>query len=272
LPRTTSFYTVILVENPTGLGPLPTERDGGAAQRLTAQRRRALRALEDLAHESPDQPVSIAAVAAELDLHVNTAREHLDRLVSSGLARRSRLAPAGRGRPGWGYTPSPRRSPAAAEYVTLARVLADHVAEQGGDVRSDMITLGRRWGHSLADTDPGAEESADETVIRFLGDLGFDPDVSAQTPSVRVRLRRCPILEVAKQRPEVVCQVHRGIVEGVLEAKHAPRDVSLQAFAEPGACLLHLTPVAEPDAEARTDAPTEAPDQAPTEDAAPASG
>ncbi len=240
---------MILVENPTRLGPLPTERDSGAAQRLTAQRRRALRALEDLAHQSPDQPVSIAAVAAELDLHVNTAREHLDRLVSSGLARRSRLAPSGRGRPGWGYTPSPRRSPAAAEYVTLARVLADHVAEHGGDVRRDMISLGRRWGHSLADADRTADEPADDTVVRLLGDLGFDPDVSGQAPSVRVRLRRCPILEVARQRPEVVCQVHRGIVEGVLEARHAPRDVSLQAFAEPGACLLHLTHTGDPEAE-----------------------
>ena len=242
------------MENTTRLGPLPTERDGGAAQRLSAQRRRALRALEDLAHRSPDQPVSIAAVAAELDLHVNTAREHLDRLVSSGLARRTRLAPSGRGRPGWGYTPSPRRSPAAAEYVTLARVLADHVAEHGGDVRQDMATLGRRWGRSLADADHPADHAADEQpddmVVRLLGDLGFDPDVSARTPSVRVSLRRCPILEVARQRPEVVCQVHRGIVEGVLEAKDAPRDVSLQAFAEPGACLLQLTPTEDADSDA----------------------
>jgi predicted ArsR family transcriptional regulator len=235
---------------------LPTERDGGAAQRLTAQRRRALRALEHLADRAPDQPVSIAAVAAELDLHVNTAREHLDRLVSAGLARRTRLAPSGRGRPGWGYTPSPRHSPAAAEYVTLARVLADHVAERGGDVPGDMEALGRRWGHSLADADHAADHAADEqpddTVVRFLGDLGFDPDISARTPAVRVRLRRCPILEVARQRPEVVCQVHRGIVEGILEARDSPRDVSLLPFAEPGACLLHLSPPSDRDPNEQT--------------------
>jgi predicted ArsR family transcriptional regulator len=209
-----------------------------------------LDALERLARRTPEQPVAIATIAAHLDLHVNTAREHLDGLVAAGLAERSRLAPSGRGRPGWGYAPTPRRTGAAAEYVRLARVLADHVAEQGGDVRRDMLALGRRWGRSVTEADAGTSpashsqpaERPDDTVVRLLGDLGFDPEISARMPSVRVRLRRCPMLEVARERPEVVCQLHRGIVEGVLEAEGARRDVRLDAFAEPGACLLHLTP------------------------------
>jgi predicted ArsR family transcriptional regulator len=245
------------VENPIQLGPRPTEDDADALAGLSAQRRRVLDTLDRLARLTPGQPVAIATVATELDLHVNTAREHLDGLVSAGLADRSRLAPSGRGRPGWGYAPRTRRSPATAEYVTLARVLADHVAESGGDVRRDMLELGRRWGRSITESDTASDtasgadpkgrqavapagERADDTVVRLLGDLGFDPEVSARMPAVRVRLRRCPMLEVARQRPEVVCQLHRGIVEGVLQAEGARRDVRLDAFAEPGACVLHL--------------------------------
>lgn len=244
------------MENPARLGPLPTEGDANHLTGLSTQRRRVLDALVRLAAASPEQPVAIATVAAELDLHVNTAREHLDGLVEAGLADRSRLAPSGRGRPAWGYSPRARRSGAAAEYVTLARVLADHVAEQGGDVRRDMLALGRRWGRSVTEADAerspshprgsrtheSSSEGPDDSVVRLLGDLGFDPEVTARMPSVRVRLRRCPMLEVATQRPEVVCRLHQGIVEGVLDAHGARRDVRLDAFAEPGACLLHLTP------------------------------
>ena len=113
------------MENTTRLGPLPAGGETDAVSGLSAPRRRVLDALEVLARRTPTlEPVPIATLAAELDLHVNTAREHLDGLVAMGLAGRSRLAPSGRGRPGWAYLPKPRRSAAAAEYVTLARVLA----------------------------------------------------------------------------------------------------------------------------------------------------
>ena len=258
MPRTTPFYTVILVENTSQLGPLPSEGATSALGSLSAQRRRVLDALAELARLAPGRPVAIASVAAELGLHVNTAREHLDGLVATGLAHRSRLAPSGRGRPGWGYTAIPGRATTASEYVTLAKVLADHVAEQGGDVARDMVALGRRWGRAIAKADtnaggaaappaPGHGSTANDTVVHVLDDLGFDPQVSGDDRVPLVRLRRCPMLEVARERPEVVCHVHRGIVEGVLEAEGAGTEgVRLRAFAEPGACILHLPSPREP--------------------------
>lgn len=254
------------MQNTSRLGPLPCEGAPEALAGLSAQRRRVLDAVVDLSGRSDGRSVAIASVAAELDLHVNTAREHLDGLVAAGLAHRSRLAPSGRGRPGWGYTATRRRSAAASEYVTLARVLADHVAERGGDLEADMVDLGRRWGRAIAGADagpeaesgvppspgvgagnatgPAARDAANDTVVRLLDDLGFDPEVSGLDPAPRVRLRRCPMLEVARERPGVVCNVHRGIVEGVLQAEGANAvGVRLQAFAEPGACILHLPPV-----------------------------
>lgn len=218
---------------------------------LSPQRRRVFDALSDEA-----QPVS--AVAEILGLHVNTAREHLDGLLDSGLVHRSRLAPKGRGRPGWGYAVrAGASSPAIGEYAALAGVLAEHVVAQGGDVRGDMRQLGRGWGAALirgrngspasAAGRPDADSVQDEAVrlradverevIGLLGDLGFDPEQGAGC----TRLRQCPMLAVAREHPDVVCSVHQGMVEGAMEAGGAsPDGVHLEAFAEVGACLLTL--------------------------------
>ena len=197
---------------------------------LSPQRRRVFEALVS-------EPQGIAALARDLGLHANTAREHLDGLVASGLALRSRLAPAGRGRPGWGYAARPGAAASASgEYAALARVLADHVASQGGDVAGDMARLGQGWGRvAIEDRLPVADP--EEAVVGLLGDLGFDPEARAGV----VRLRQCPMLAVARERPGVVCEVHRGLVIGALEGAGGSADgVRLEAFAERGACLLHL--------------------------------
>ena len=54
-----------------------------------------------------------------------------------------------------------------------------------------------------------------------------------------VLLRTCPLLDAARRHPEVVCQVHLGLVAGALEAHHEPSDgLRLVPFARPGACVL----------------------------------
>lgn len=225
---------MINVEKNEGWGPRPSRSSAAeAVAALTAQRRRVLEALDE-------EPRSVAAVASALDLHVNTAREHLDGLVDGGLAERTRLQPTGRGRPGWGYAARPGvASRSVGEYASLAAVLAEHAAAQGGDVAGDMERLGRGWGRGLVAgrESSGAESDPEEAVIELLRTLGFDPE---ERPPV-IRLRQCPMLDVARRHPEVVCRVHLGLVEGALEAAGGdPQGVDLVAFAEPGACLLHL--------------------------------
>ena len=197
---------------------------------LSPQRRRVFEALVS-------EPQSIATISGDLGLHSNTAREHLDGLVAAGLALRSRLAPTGRGRPGWGYAVRPGATASSSgEYAALAGVLADHVASQGGDVAGDMARLGQGWGQAaIAGRLPAKD--AEEAVVGLLGDLGFDPE----TRSDVVRLRQCPMLAVARERPGVVCEVHRGLVMGAMEGAGGSADgVRLEAFAERGACVLHL--------------------------------
>ncbi|MDN5789994.1 MAG: helix-turn-helix domain-containing protein [Micrococcales bacterium] len=239
-----------------GWGPRPTT-DGaaGAAVVLSPQRRRVLDTLDE-------HPVGATAVARLLDLHVNTAREHLEGLVEAGLATRSRLAHSGRGRPAWGYAAERAfRGRPPGEYASLAGLLADFVIEQSDDVSADMTRLGRSWGARLMaaraggpgaagqvapDAPPAASpcrpegesfRAAEASVIELMDELGFAPE-AASTP---IRLLQCPMLEVAKERPEVVCSVHRGLVEGALQALGASVEgVRLDAFAARDACLLRL--------------------------------
>jgi predicted ArsR family transcriptional regulator len=76
-------------------------------------------------------------------------------------------------------------------------------------------------------------------VVGLLDELGFAPAADAQATTVA--LRRCPLLDAAREHPQVVCQVHLGIVRGALEHLDGdPGPTDLLPFAEPGACRLHL--------------------------------
>ena len=56
-----------------------------------------------------------------------------------------------------------------------------------------------------------------------------------------VELRTCPLVDAARRHPEVVCQVHAGLVSGA-DAVYggSGEGVRLVPFASPGACHLTL--------------------------------
>jgi predicted ArsR family transcriptional regulator len=191
-------------------------------------------------------PRTVAGLAEELGVHPNTAREHLDALVAQGLATRQSSPAAGRGRPAWRYSadvellePDPR----VRDYAGLATALAGHLARHAADPAAEGLAAGREWGAALAGNSPGrqppGEAGARHRVVTLLDDLGFAPESDAAATTVA--LRRCPLLDAARQHPEVVCQVHLGIVRGALDRLGGdPEPTALLPFAEPGACRLHL--------------------------------
>lgn len=223
------------------LGPAPV-RAGAAGSRLSGQRATVLERLQQR-----DQAVTIADLAAEIGVHPNTAREHLDALVEHGLATRERTPAVGRGRPAWCYAASDRAEPdpRVRDYAGLATALAGHIARTSADPGADARAAGVAWGHELAATSegerpaPGGGASARRRAVDLLEDLGFAPE--ADGAATTAALRRCPLLDAARRYPEVVCQVHQGIVSGAVEVFGGDGEsVALLPFAEPGACRLHL--------------------------------
>lgn len=221
-------------------GPAPLRRDV-TGNPLSPQRAIVLERLQDHAG-----PVTVADLASELGMHPNTVREHLEDLVHRSLASRERAPATGRGRPAWCYAAAPDRpepDPRVRDYAGLAGALAAHIARTSGDPAADALAAGREWGRSLArgtaGPSPDTAAGARRRVVGILRDLGFDPAANSRATSVG--LRRCPLLDTARQYPDVVCSVHLGIVRGALaELGGEPERTALLPFAEPGACRLHL--------------------------------
>lgn len=222
--------------DPPALGPTPVR--GSAGPPLSGPRAAVLERLQ-----RSGRPVTIAGLAAEFGLHPNTAREHLDGLVERELATRELARTEGRGRPAWRYTAAVDRVEPDArvrDYAGLAAALAGHLARTSPDPAAAGLAAGRDWGLALVASHPSlAGPTPRHRVVELLEDLGFAPQADADARSVA--LRRCPLLDAAREHPEVVCQVHLGIVRGALEHHGGdPEPTELLPFAEPGACRLHL--------------------------------
>lgn len=192
------------------------------------------------------RPTALVDLVAVTGLHENTLREHLGALARAGLVRRERATPTGRGRPAWLWSAVPAGTAGAAEYAGLASALARALHHSSPQPVADAIEAGRSWGHDLATADPTETGAGPRRRLEgVLGTLGFAPEHDERDPSgATVRLTRCPLLDAAREMPEVVCNVHLGLVGGILEQLGA-RDVDsrLTPFAEPGACLLELREV-----------------------------
>ncbi len=189
------------------------------------------------------QETTAARLAERTGQHQNTVRAQLDALVRRGLVRRRQAPALGRGRPSWLYAPTVRGQqpdPRVRDYAGLASALAGQIARSSADPKADGLAAGEEWGRAIAaGIDRTTTARARWRTVELLSDLGFDPlpDARART----VRLRRCPMLDSAKDQPGVVCPVHLGMVRGILAALGGePDSVSLVPFAEVGACLLQL--------------------------------
>lgn len=243
-------------------GPAPTH-DEVEPPILTSARQAVLRVLR---HQHA--PMTVDETAHACGLHPNTVRTHLDALVDVGFALRSRAPITGRGRPAWRYEATLAGSDAGAEYAALAVALADQVATLP-DPRGLARAAGLAWGRSLEPPAPmpaarTREEQVRETVSRGLERMGFAPEDEAQgeaTPEDEsgdgsrpdgLVLRQCPMLDAARRVPHVVCTVHEGLAQALVESAGGdPDQVVVQPFALPGGCRVTLSGRPSPPPESR---------------------
>lgn len=238
--------------------PLGPRRAQPVPQRLSGARMTVLRTLA-----AAEDSVTVTVLAKQLSQHPNTVREHLDALLEEGRVERTRSTPKGRGRPSWRYRAMESMDPSdfdnaaggdlapGQEYASLAVALIDQVANESDDPAELSKRAGERWGHGLAqqhiDGTPDAaatrsqvRREAIDATIETLDNMRFSPEKSAENGTYR--LTTCPLLDAARRNPEVVCQVHLGVIRGILEELGTDPDITtLEAFAEPGACLLKFS-------------------------------
>jgi predicted ArsR family transcriptional regulator len=252
-----SIYYNDVVKNIAPLGPAPSTSSGDPSADVTDPSRRRL--LQVIARRPASSLPTVGDLVATVGGHPNTTRHHLRVLVAAGLVLEQPTPPeGGRGRPAARYSLTRAGRDAASatpgggvaeEYVALAAAFAERLAERGGDPGDDARVIGKAWGAGLAArhlADEPAGGAAGERVVGLLDRLGFSPDVEREAgdrSGTTVLLRTCPLLDAARRLPEVVCQVHLGLVAGALEAHHEPSDgLRLEPFSRPGACELTLPP------------------------------
>lgn len=221
----------------------------------------------DLAAEPPgvqsdDQPCGMTAaeLADEVQLHVTTVRFHLDQMLAAGLLVSHSVRGPGAGRPRKVYEVSSGTllnegaldERTAYAFEVLAKLLARAWVTPDGVLLSPE-DAGFEWSmQNVGDADradapaetPGQWLDRIGRVVDLLAEWGYTGEVATTHGGRRatIRLVDCPFLDLARERPDVVCGVHRGLLAGALQACGEPDpEVSLEPFVTPRECLAHLT-------------------------------
>ena len=192
-------------------------------------------------------PVGVREVADRMGLHPNTARFHLDALVDAGLAVRAPQARVAPGRPSTGYQAAEGGGIAGRrQYRLLAEMLTSLISGVLPRPGEAAAEAGRQWGRYLT-SQPAPYQRVDtdqavQGLTEVLEQIGFAPEAVAEGARHQIQLRRCPFREVAENHPDVVCELHFGLMQGVLDQMRAPVTVDrLEPFAGPALCIAYLT-------------------------------
>ena len=198
--------------------------------------------------QEAEAPLGARELATRVGLHVNTVRSHLRVLAEAGLVSARREERAGPGRPRVLYeaTAEALDAPALASYRLLAQILASSLAGSERDPSAQAEEAGRVWGaHLVRKPPPFTATSREETIdelVRLHEQYGFKPELRRAKSGREIVLRRCPFQEVATSYQAVICPVHLGLIRGALaELGTGVEADRLEPFAEPGACVGHLT-------------------------------
>jgi len=197
------------------------------------------------------EPLSVVEVAQMVGIHINTARFHLESLVDAGLAKREtevRQAP-GRRRVLYSGTLPNQTHERAQGYRMLADILTAAIAARYPEVGSDMYAIGQEWGRYLTSRPEPFEvideEELAERVIDKLDALWFAPEIRKQ-PEPCLLLHNCPFIRSAERTPEVVCELHAGMINGSLaELRSQQRLLDLSPQIEPHLCSGTLGPASQ---------------------------
>ena len=168
------------------------------------------------------RPVPVRELATRLGLHPNTIRPHLRRLVEAGIvASETRRGPSAVGRPQTVYTAVAMDNSEGRDYRLLADILATLMT--GARARTGAEALAREWGDYLMTRHappPGARRPGPNLAAlrEALAEAGFDPRFRRRgNRVVEIALRGCPFRDLLEEHRELVCTVHRGLLEGMLE-------------------------------------------------------
>ena len=167
-------------------------------------------------------PLGIAELTDRMGFNHNAVRQHLTKLLEAGLITESTEKRTTRGRPRLVYKARTDafdqfQNRPGGSYQRLAAMLLDLATSN--DTAYDVGRRSASLPTPVAADDldrPGSDPSTDEITSALVGRLerdGFAP--SAHGP--QITLGRCPFADLAAVDAGVVCELHRGLIDGHLE-------------------------------------------------------
>ncbi|MGI8794002.1 MAG: helix-turn-helix transcriptional regulator [Acidimicrobiales bacterium] len=186
------------------------------------------------------EPLSTGDIAEALDLHPNTIRPHLERMREAGLLAVVTESTGSVGRPQHRYSlaaDAPSLGLEPPSWSVLARMLADVAAFMAPDT-DDVAAMAWDQGRAAADRHPGRPCVA--ALTDALSELGFDPATSEEPKAATIAFTHCPFRELAEAYPDLVCSLHRGMVEGFVEQLGEMRVAHFATLADRDPCHVDL--------------------------------
>ena len=187
-------------------------------------------------------PRSTADVAESLGLHPNTVRPHLERMREVGLLQVEVGGRGGVGRPQHLYSLAAEAPSLGLEpptYPLMAGMLAN-VAAAGAPAADEVAAVGREHGRHVATLRGQSAEGCLAAVRGELADLGFDPVEESDGDITTIAFTHCPYLQLAEAFPELVCHLHRGMVEGMVEVLGGVEVERFSTLADRDPCQVDL--------------------------------
>lgn len=191
------------------------------------------------------EPVRVATLAAHFGFNHNAIRQHLAKLTDAGLLTEEFAAPTTTGRPPLQYRIAPGAMGswgAPGPYELLAVLLLD-VANR----TQTPVEAGKKAGHRVvAASEPGADPL--DVLEGEMARRGFEPRREVRGPLVELVLERCPFVAAASADPEIVCAIHRGLAEGILDSMESDKRVRALVAYDPrrAGCRLQVEPRQRP--------------------------
>jgi predicted ArsR family transcriptional regulator len=198
------------------------------------------------------RPVSRDEAASAAGISRKLAAFHLDKLVDAGLLQFQFLQARGArvGRPPKVYALADTEfdvSIPARRHGLLADILAHAVLteDEHGSARLAAAHVARQRGVAATSARRrsvrGGRLSAERTVRLAedaLAEHGFEP---YRAGPMCVRLRNCPFHPLARQLPELVCELNHSFLRGMLDGLHSQTVEAVLAPAA-GECCVELRP------------------------------
>jgi predicted ArsR family transcriptional regulator len=196
------------------------------------------------------RPVSIRELSTRLSLHPNTLRPHLRRLEEVGLVQSEvRRGSASVGRPQTLYAVVGGDHAGGRDYRLLAEILA--TVATGRRARERAEALATEWGRYLVgrgEPKPGTRRAGGRNLAvlqEAMATAGFDPRFRREAGGdVEVSMRDCPFRDLLDEHRDLVCSVHRGLLQGMLGALNPPHRLAEYApLVERSTCRIVARPV-----------------------------